>query len=119
LLTAALDVGIETIEKKVHELNGIFIPAHIDKGVNSIFTQLGFIPSDLRFEALGITKLADEEKIRQKFSIPENLTLIRNSDAHDIGMLGSGYSEFWIEKQSFNEIKMAMLHEYCRYVTVS
>ena len=47
LLISALDVSIEDLEQKVHELNGIFIPAHINKTKNSIISQLGFILSTI------------------------------------------------------------------------
>jgi len=38
---------IENAANQVHALGGIFVPAHIDRLKNSIFSQLGFIPFDL------------------------------------------------------------------------
>ena len=56
LLISALDISINQIEKKVHDLNGLFIPAHIDRMRYSILSQLGFVPNDLRIDALEISK---------------------------------------------------------------
>ncbi|MDP2891085.1 MAG: PHP domain-containing protein, partial [Bacteroidota bacterium] len=68
-LGASLDISIEEVEQKVHELSGIFIPAHIDRPRNSLYSQLGFFPPELKVEALQISKLADEKAVREKFRI--------------------------------------------------
>ncbi|MEZ7953891.1 MAG: histidinol-phosphatase, partial [Bacteroidales bacterium] len=44
LLINAIDKSIEEVGGFVHSLGGIFIPAHIDKGSNSVYSQLGFLP---------------------------------------------------------------------------
>ena len=46
LLINAISKGIKEVEIFVHSLNGIFIPAHIDRRKNSIYSQLGFLPED-------------------------------------------------------------------------
>jgi len=68
-LGASLDASIEEVEQKVHELSGIFIPAHVDRPRNSIFSQLGFLPPELKVDALQISKLSDEKTIREKYRI--------------------------------------------------
>lgn len=116
LLISALDAGIESVEQKVHELNGIFIPAHIDRASNGIISQLGFIPPRLKYEAIEISRFIGSEKARQKFAIGEGVSLIRSSDAHYPGDIGSGYSEFEMERPTFKEIKMALKNEGGRNV---
>jgi 3',5'-nucleoside bisphosphate phosphatase len=116
LLITALNQSINQIEKEVHRLGGIFIPAHINRSVNSIFSQLGFIPPGLRFEAMGITCYTTENEVKSKFPIPENITLIKNSDAHFPADIGKGYSLFTIEECSFQEIRMALLKKEGRSV---
>ena len=46
LLLTALPRNIHQSEAEVHRLDGVFIPAHLDKPVNSLFSQLGFIPEN-------------------------------------------------------------------------
>lgn len=108
-LGASLDVSIEEIEQKVHELSGIFIPAHIDRPRNSLFSQLGFFPPELNVEALQISKLADEMTVREKYKIGAEITLVKFSDSHFPDDLGKAYCIFEMEEPSFNELRKALL----------
>ena len=107
-LGASLDVSIEEVQQKVHELSGIFIPAHIDRPRNSLFSQLGFLPPELKVDALQISKLADELKVREKFKISQEITLVKFSDTHFPDDLGKIYTNFEMEEPSFEEIKKAL-----------
>ncbi len=42
-LVISADITIEELEKMVHELNGLVIPAHIDRASFSMTSQLGFV----------------------------------------------------------------------------
>lgn len=117
-LGASLDVSVEEIEQKVHELSGIFIPAHVDRPRNSIFSQLGFLPPQLNVDALQISKLADETAVREKYRIGTDLTLLKFSDAHFPDDLGKIYTVFELEQPSFAEIKKALKREDGRGVKI-
>ncbi|MDP2115654.1 MAG: PHP domain-containing protein [Bacteroidota bacterium] len=117
-LGASLDVSIEEVEQKVHELSGIFIPAHIDRPRNSLYSQLGFFPPELKVEALQISKLADEKVVREKFRINPEITLVKFSDAHYPEDLGKTYTEFYIEDPSFQELRKALKGEDGRSVRI-
>jgi len=108
LLLTALSGSIHDIEREVHRLGGIFIPAHIDKAVNSIFSQLGFIPETLQFEALEISCFTTDVKAREKFGISDNIALVKNSDAHYQGDIGKGLTDIMLAECSFDEIKLAL-----------
>lgn len=107
-LGQALDVSIDEIEQKVHELNGLFIPAHVDRPQNSLFSQLGFLPETLKIDALQISKRASEETVRKKFNIPENITVVKFSDSHFVSDFGNIYTVFEMKEPSFSEIKKAL-----------
>jgi len=108
LLLTALSAGIHEIEQEVHRLGGLFIPAHIDKPVNSIFSQLGFIPEKLQFEALEISCFTTDAEAREKFGISDNIALVKNSDAHYRGDIGKGLTDIMLAECSFYEIKLAL-----------
>jgi len=108
LLISALDQSIEEIEKKVHGLNGIFIPAHINKSKFSILSQLGFVPADLHVEALEISKHISKTEFLSNNSYLKNFTFIQDSDAHYIENIGDTSTEFLMEEISFEEIRMAL-----------
>jgi PHP family Zn ribbon phosphoesterase len=117
-LGASLDASIEEVERKVHELSGIFIPAHIDRPRNSLFSQLGFIPPELKIDALQISKLADEKTVREKYRIASEITLVKFSDAHFPGDIGKAFSVFEMEKPTFAELRKALLGEDGRKVLI-
>jgi hypothetical protein len=117
-LGASLNVSIEEIEQKVHELDGIFIPAHVDRPRNSLFSQLAFLPPQLQVDALQISKLADEKSIREKYRINPKISIVRFSDAHFPDDLGKTYTTFNLEEPTFAEIRKALKGEDGRSVKV-
>ena len=108
LLISGLNQGIEEIEKKVHALNGLFIPAHINKTVNSIISQLGFLPPDLKVDALEISQHTTKSEFLKKNKYLKNYNFIQSSDAHYIDNIGNAWTNFFMERRSFEEIKMAL-----------
>lgn len=108
LLITGLNRSINDVEKEVHRLDGIFIPAHIDKTINSVFSQLGFLPPKLKVDALEISPFSSENETRKKFFIPESITIVTNSDAHFLNDIGKSFTLFQIEDINFQEIKMAI-----------
>lgn len=108
LLLTALDQPIGEVAAAVHGLGGLFIPAHIDRPVNSLFSQLGFLPADLPFEALEISRYGQAEQLRAQYRLGPVITLLRNSDAHYPGDIGSGSTLFTLRELSFPEIRKAL-----------
>lgn len=118
LLTSALNVTLEMIEKKVHDLGGIFIPAHIDKTKNSIISQLGFIPFDLHYDAVEVSPHGDIELLKKQHPYLKDKTFIRSSDAHFLDMIGKATTIFEMKTRSFEEIKKALQQEEGRKIIV-
>lgn len=117
-LPAALNAGINQIQHEVEKLEGLFIPAHIDRPANGIISQLGFIPGDLKYDALGISKHISENYVRKHYVVENKTTLLRNSDAHYLQQIGEIYTQFIIEKPAFSEIKMALHQQNSRFVEI-
>lgn len=69
LITSA-DISIDELAARVHALNGIVIPAHVDRPAFSLSSQLGFIP-DGDWDALEVVRL------------PERITSRQNSGTQD------------------------------------
>lgn len=108
LLISGLDRSIEQIEQKVHSLNGLFIPAHIDKKRNSIISQLGFVPFDLKIDALELSIHTDKKAFLVKNKYLQNYRFIQSSDAHYIQDIGKIYTEFEMEELSFKALVKAL-----------
>jgi PHP family Zn ribbon phosphoesterase len=115
-LTAALQSGISAIQQKVFALNGMFIPAHINRPANGLFAQLGFIPPDLQFDALEFTGHTTAQAVRAAYHLGPELTLISNSDAHFPEHIGASHSVFCMNDCSFAEIHKALRQQEGRSV---
>ncbi len=108
LLISALTKNINEVEEEVHRLGGIFIPAHIDKMQNSVLSQLGFLPPDLKVDALELSKRTKAADFLQKNKYLSKYPFIRSSDAHLIDDIGCVYTELAMETITFNDIKNAL-----------
>jgi PHP family Zn ribbon phosphoesterase len=111
LLLNACDKSINDISEKVYSLNGIFIPAHINRQTNSILSQLGFIPPDLKFDALGLSSHISEENFRRKHPELSPYRFIQNSDAHFPEDIGKSCNLLSMKTNSFEELRMAIRGE--------
>jgi hypothetical protein len=114
-LPAALHTGISAIQRKVSALNGIFIPAHINRPANGLFAQLGFLPPDLKFDALEFTGHTTAKAIRAAYHLGPELTLISNSDAHFPDQIGANHTVFCMNDCSFAEIQKALRQQDGRW----
>jgi PHP family Zn ribbon phosphoesterase len=116
LLISGLNQGIDEIEEKVHSLNGLFIPAHINKSINSIISQLGFLPPDLKVDALEISMHTTKEEFLSKNKYLKAYPFIQSSDAHYIDNIGNVCTNFLMEELSFAEVRKALKGEGGRRV---
>lgn len=115
-LPAALREGITAVQHKVASLNGLFIPAHINRPANGIMAQLGFIPPGLPFAALEFTGKTTADAIRRSYRLPPHITLISGSDAHFPEQIGVNHSIFLMQDLSFSEVQKALARQEGRLV---
>lgn len=118
LLLSAVDVDLNELSEKINELNGLCVPAHVDKSKYSVISQLGFIPPDSSFHAIEIaptTCLSNTSNRHENAGLADHC-IIKNSDAHYPEQIGKLKSTYFLEKRSFNEIKLAFKGENGRKV---
>ncbi len=118
MLGSALDSGVEEVEQKVHELQGLFILAHVDRPRNSIMSQLGFIPEGLQSEAIEISYASDMHVYLKNHPELRKYTVVRNSDSHYPADLGRKYTHYQVESVSLEELRMALKNENGRKTIV-
>ncbi|MFO7862884.1 MAG: PHP-associated domain-containing protein [Salinivirgaceae bacterium] len=119
LLISALDQSIEQVEAKVHELGGLFIPAHIDRTANGLIAQLGFIPPGIKADAMELSKFTTFDEYVKMQPILTQYPVIRSSDAHFIDNIGDATTVLYMNECSFDEFKKALENEGERKVIVS
>ena len=118
LLIVGINKSIDEVHNMVRKLNGIFIPAHVDRPRNSLISQLGFLPEDICPDAIEIN--GTSEKTDFIINHPEfsRFSLIKNSDAHMLSQIGRKYSDYKLENISFREISFALNQKHGREVVI-
>jgi predicted metal-dependent phosphoesterase TrpH len=109
LLIGASALTLEEVVDRIHSLDGIVIASHIDREVFSLTGQLGFIPKDLKLDAIEISPLISREAALKKFNPRQPLT--SSSDAHFLKDIGQSYTSFLLEEGTLDEIKKALLNK--------
>jgi len=117
LLIGGTTISLNKAIKKIHSLNGLAIPAHIDRESFSIIAQLGFIPDDMNADAVEVSYRADVDEI---LKIPgvKRFPIIRSSDAHQLSEIGRVTTVIYIENVSVDEFKMAFSNEKGRRLEI-
>lgn len=107
-LYPGLKKGIEEICDFVHALGGLFLPAHVDRRSNGIFAQLGFLPENLKPDAVEIFRNTERDDVLKSYPELNDFQLLKSSDAHFIDDVGRCYSILLMEKLSFSEFSDAV-----------
>lgn len=83
LLISPAGISLQSLFDLVLSVNGLFIPAHVDRHSYSILTNLGFIPDDLDIKHIEISKsVSDLESYLCNRPDLKKYRVFRNSDAH-------------------------------------
>ena len=110
-LFAAINDGIEALEKVVHRLGGFFVPAHIDRQSNGIISQLGFIPRELGYDALELSRRTSPDAFIRSHPELKGKGFLQSSDAHRPEDIGSVHSRFQMEEAGWNHFRRALLEQ--------
>jgi len=116
LLINATNQSVDQLATKTHELDGIFIPAHIDRSAYSLTSQLGFVPPELEADGYEVSKYSTPQKMINAYPWLTNKSFITSSDAHFLKDIGAVSTLFNINTRSFLEIKQALRQSNGRFV---
>ena len=111
LLINSINKSLEEVEAFVHSLNGLFIPAHIDRMKNGIYSQLGLLPEGLKADALEVSPKSTSEQFGSLHPEIFRYPVIRSSDAHYPENIGVAVTDLFLEEASFSEVAMALRRE--------
>ena len=85
LLINATDITFDNLDKLMKEYEGVYVPAHVDKGSTSLISNLGFVPPDAAFKCAEIKDKNKAEDLKSKHPYFNRCNIIFNSDAHCLG----------------------------------
>ena len=110
LLINALDLPMLKLQQDVYAMGGIFIPAHIDRPTFSLSSQLGFVPSGLKFHAMELSYYCKRDGYKFLEDCPwfSDFNFIQSSDAHYVPDIAKIHSVLEMPSFSFDNFKDAL-----------
>ncbi len=109
LLINQLNTDILNVKNLIESLNGILIPAHIDRQSYSILEVLGFIPDNLNIFSVEVSNIKKNQYFKNLFP---DFSIINSSDAHYIHQIGEKYTIFQMKNKTFECLKEALLNNF-------
>lgn len=106
-LISAVDITLADLIVRIHAMNGLVIPSHVDRDAFSLSSQLGFVPAD-DFDALEITRYYELQN--DPLRIRDRFPLVMNSDAHELDQLGAVFNSFELETFSVECLRTYFRH---------
>ena len=109
MLLASTDLSVQQASEQAAQMGGLVIAAHVDRPAYSLISQLGFIPADVRLDAVEVSRRMDWTTARQKLPAIGELPVIVSSDAHTIDDFVSGpKTMFHVESPTLAEMRQAL-----------
>jgi 3',5'-nucleoside bisphosphate phosphatase len=114
LLMGATGIPLYEVVDLIHRLNGIAIASHIDREGFGIIGQLGFIPEDLRLDAVEFTMPPKQDQVSPAMDFPA----VISSDAHRLEEIGRKRTCFLLEDITVCELRKSFRKEAGRRVVL-
>lgn len=111
LLIGATTLTLTSLVDAIHARGGLAIASHIDREAFGILGQLGFIPPDIRFDALEISAGLGIKKARARYPELATYPFLTSSDAHFIADIGHSPVRMRLKSPSLSEISRALRAE--------
>jgi len=108
LLIAATELSVYSVVNTIHSLGGLAVASHIDKDVFSIISQLGFIPDNLKFNALEMSCHMDRKRAEELYVIYNSFPWISSSDAHYLDDIGKRTTKFFMNEPTTADMASAL-----------
>jgi len=96
--------GIPEAAAQCHLLGGLFIAAHVDRATFSVCSQLGAIPTDGTYDAVELSRTADETAWLPRCA---DFAVTRSSDAHNADDVARVWTEADLPVFSVDALKAA------------
>lgn len=108
LLIGATRLGLMEIVRATHALSGLSLAAHVDRPLNGIINQLGFIPDGLEIDAVEVSHRISLDAAKTSLSAIRNLPCVTSSDAHGLSDIGRASIALRMTAPTVAEVKLAL-----------
>lgn len=107
LLATATTLSFEQAVSAVERLEGLSVPAHVDRKAFGLIGVLGFVPTGVKLEALELSRHVHPTEAVKKFPQLMGFPLIQNGDVHRLDEF-MGVNELTVEAATIPEIRLAL-----------
>jgi PHP family Zn ribbon phosphoesterase len=107
LLLTSTSLTLKDAWQQVNDLGGMLIPAHIDRKAFGLIPVLGFVPTDVPFDALEISRFLRTDEGPRILAQVSTYPLIQSGDVHYLREF-LGINEFQLESPTIAEIRLAL-----------
>jgi len=107
LLINSVDASFEQVFAQVAEIGGLFIPAHINRKTFGLIANLGLVPTDVKVEALEISRHIKPADAIRLFPQIAGYPLVQSGDVHGLDEF-LGATELTLESPTIAEIRLAL-----------
>lgn len=115
LLLNSVHASINEAFDQVDKLNGLFIPAHVNRQAFGLLANLGMVPPDTPFEALEISRHIQPASAVTLYPQIKPYPLIQSGDVHFLAdFLGAILLD--LETPTISEIKLALKNSNGRHL---
>jgi 3',5'-nucleoside bisphosphate phosphatase len=107
LLLTSADISLKEAWELVSRLDGLLIPAHVNRKAFGLIANLGFVPEDIPIQVLEISRHLDPDNAVSTFPQIKGYPLIQNGDVHRLEEF-LGANEYYLEKPTISELRLAI-----------
>ncbi|WP_333645769.1 PHP domain-containing protein [Lacrimispora sp.] len=109
LLINSTQISFDHLWELVRSFEGVMFPAHIDKGTNSLISNLGFVPPDSRFQTAEVKDIHKLSELKKTNPYLEGCRIITNSDAHYLEDIQEPLFTIEVEERTVEGVIRALL----------
>lgn len=107
LLLIPTELPMVEIAECVASLNGLVIPAHVDRPSYGIYGVLGFMPEEPRFDIVELSRHISAEEAVAKYPDLAGRAIFHSSDAHRLDEIGQCRTRLELSSRTVAEIVRA------------
>jgi PHP family Zn ribbon phosphoesterase len=108
LLINATEISFNSLDSLMEEYKGVYVPAHVDKGSNSLLSNLGFVPPEVKFRCVEFSNDGCSEELCRIHPYLARFNRIINSDAHDLGSISEAVNFLNVRERSSEAVLEAL-----------
>jgi PHP family Zn ribbon phosphoesterase len=117
LLLTSTSLSVEQVAHEIELRSGLCIAAHVDRPAFSLLANLGFVPDNVPFSAMEVTRQTPWQELQEQHPSLSGYPFIRSGDAHRLSEM-SDNTIFTLHEPTLAEISMALRHQNGRRVKV-